>query len=272
MLRRLEDLHDGDPRAALEQELAAPPRWMYHWELGHGLEAPLLGPTLPPIHETRAEMMEPAVRQALGAAGSEARALDIACNEGWFAHKLLEWGAAHVVGVDIREQNIRRAVLVRDHLGVPADRLDLIVGSAYDLQPAELGTFDVVLCIGLIYHLENPIGALRASRALCRGLCVVETQVTRHNAPIVHGWGRPDEYEITEGSWAAKYEPDQDANPLASFGGIVSLIPNIAALDDAMHAAGFASVQLLAVAPHHERQYVTGDRAVVTGSAPAGSP
>ena len=180
---------------------------MYQWDLGPDLVAPLHGHNLPPIHQTRAEMMEATVRRALEAAGPDAIALDIACNEGWFAHKLLEWGASRVVGIDIREQNIRRAMLVRDHLGISPERLDFAVGSVYELDPDELGTFDVVLCIGLIYHLENPIGALRVSRALCRDLCVVATQVTRHNAPIVHGWGRPDQHEFTEGSWAAKSNP-----------------------------------------------------------------
>ena len=54
-------------------------------------------------------------------------------------------------------------------------------------------------------------------------------------------------------------------NPLASFGGIVSLVPNVAALEDAMQASGFSDLQLLPAAPHHERQYVARDRVVVSG-------
>ena len=31
--------------------------------------------------------------------------------------------------------------------------------------------------LGLIYHLENPVGALRVAHALTRRICLVETQI-----------------------------------------------------------------------------------------------
>ena len=120
------------------------------------------------VHETRASIMEPIVREALAAVGPEATALDLACSEGWFAHRLLDWGAGRVLGIDIRPENIDRAELVRNHLGIAADRLRFKVADVFDLHPDRLGAFDVVLCLGLIYHLENPVGALRIAGALTR--------------------------------------------------------------------------------------------------------
>jgi SAM-dependent methyltransferase len=189
--------------------------------------------------------------------------VDLACNEGWFSHRLLEWGAGRVLGVDIRPQLIRRAELVRDHFGIEPERLELRCADVFDLDTAELGSFDVVLCLGLVYHLENPIGAIRIARALTRGVCVIESQLTRQNEAIVHGYGRSDEYEQSAGSFATLVETDHEANMLASAGGVVSLIPNRAALLEGATVAGFRETDLARASPDQNRQYVVGDRAVL---------
>jgi tRNA (mo5U34)-methyltransferase len=238
---------------------------MYEWDLGGGVRTSTLNDELMSVHRTRAAIMEPLVRAALAAAGPAATAVDLACSEGWFAHRLLEWGASRVVGVDVRPENIHRAVLVRDHLGVDPERLSYQVGDVYDL--GGLGEFDVVLCLGLIYHLENPVGALRVARALTAdgGVCIVESQLTEQSDPIRHGWGGTDEYLQQPASWAAWYEPTelQAGHPIASYGGVVSLIPNRVALEQALHAAGFPHVQTPAVPSDLNPQYVGGHRLVV---------
>lgn len=108
----------GDDRVAREvsapllEEAQRPPAWMYEWQLAPDLLTPVIGPALASVHGTRAEMIEREVRDALAAAGPGARALDLACSAGYFSHRLLEWGAAEVVAIDIRDINIRRAELV----------------------------------------------------------------------------------------------------------------------------------------------------------------
>jgi hypothetical protein len=87
----------------LRAELAASPAWMYPFEFADGSKPPLLHGELPSVHDTRAAMMESVVREALGAGGA-GTAIDIACSEGWFAHRLLDWGAEHVVGGCARGQ------------------------------------------------------------------------------------------------------------------------------------------------------------------------
>jgi SAM-dependent methyltransferase len=236
---------------------------MYEWQLGNGIVTPVIGDELADIHRTRLRLMEPRVREALSAAGPGASAIDLACNEGWFSHRMLEWGAARVVGVDIRPQLIRRAELVRDHCGISPDRLELRCADVFHLPLAELGTFDVVLCLGLVYHLENPVGAIRIARELTRGVCVIESQLTRQTAPIVHGWGESDRYEDAPASFAARFEADQDANPLASAAGVISLIPNMAALQQAAEVAGFTRQELAEPASGSNSQFVARDRAVL---------
>jgi tRNA (mo5U34)-methyltransferase len=152
-------------------------------------------------------------------------------------------------------------------LGIAADRLQFELADVFDLRPERIGTFDVVLCLGLIYHLENPIGALRIARALTRGVCVVESQLVEPHEPLRHGWGTTDKLMTQEAAWAAYPEPAerQESSPTAAHGGVVSLIPNRAALIQAMHASGFERVECPVVPPTLNPQYVEGHRLVVVG-------
>jgi tRNA (mo5U34)-methyltransferase len=272
LLRRRRD--EGLPRALaapLEAELHSPIPWMYPWQLTPDVAVTLEGSELPSIHATRAAMIEPVVREALAAAGPGAGVLDLGCNEGWFAHRALEWGAARVVGLDVREANVRRATLIRDHFGIGGEQLRFERANVLELDPAQIGTFDVVLVLGLIYHLENPVGALRTARALTRGSAVVESQLTAHDEPIRLGWGETNVFREARGHWAAVLEPTEEqvdeGNPLASFGGVVSLVPNRAALVEGMEVAGFRDVRMLDAPAGSNPQYVEGHRGIAAGRA-----
>jgi tRNA (mo5U34)-methyltransferase len=250
----------GDPGEDLEAEIAGP-AWIYPWQLRDGRVLPIAVNELESVHRTRAEMIEARVRAALRDAGPNATALDLACNEGWFSQRLLDWGAARVVAVDVREFNLRRARLLRDHYGIPAERLEFQQADVFDLDAADLGLYDVVLLLGLIYHVENPMGVIRLARACTRGLCVIETQLTRQVDPIVHGNGRAGKLHESAGSFAVVVE--QADNTLASTGRVLSLVPNRTALEQMVRMAGFDDVEFATAHDDHNPQYVDGDRAAV---------
>jgi tRNA (mo5U34)-methyltransferase len=258
---------DKPVSAQLEQEVEGPP-WVYPWPLGDGRETPVMAPELPSVHTTRAELIEARVRESLNSAGPDAVALDLACNEGWFAHRLLEWGASRVLAIDVREHNIRRAALIRDHFGISDQRLELRCADVFDLGPADLGGFDVVLVLGLIYHVENPMGVIRLAQGCTRDLCVIESQLTRQSAPLVHGQGRTGVLHEASGSFAIVIEQDEGPilSSLASTGDVLSLIPNRDALDQMARVAGFERREFAIASDHHNRQYREGDRAVLLAS------
>src|SRR5581483_174674 len=47
------------------------------------------------------------------------------------------------------------------------------------------GSFDIVFCYGLLYHLENPVAALRNMADVCDGFLLLETVITDHAEPIL---------------------------------------------------------------------------------------
>jgi 2-polyprenyl-3-methyl-5-hydroxy-6-metoxy-1,4-benzoquinol methylase len=78
-----------------------------------------------------------------------ANALDAGCGVGFFAQALEECGL-YVRGFDGRLENVVEAR--RRFPRFPFGQADI-----EDPDIARLGTFDLVLCFGLVYHLENPM-------------------------------------------------------------------------------------------------------------------
>ena len=80
---------------------------------------------------------------------------------------------------------------------------------------ARSATFDVTLMLGLLYHVENPVGALRLARALTRRACVIETQVTPNMTGVVD-WGAYTFQRQMVGSFALIDETAETHAPEAS--------------------------------------------------------
>ena len=85
------------------------------------------------------------------------RVLDIGCNAGFYTIELARRGA-RVIGVDIDPHFLAQARWAIGQFGVN-DRVDLLQAGVYDL-PALDGRFDLVLFMGVFYHLRYPQLAL----------------------------------------------------------------------------------------------------------------
>jgi len=82
--------------------------------------------------------------------------LDVGCNAGFYAIEMKLRGAARVVGIDDDPRYLAQARLACEVRGVDLELRQL---SVYDV--AELGErFDLVLFLGVLYHLRHPLLAL----------------------------------------------------------------------------------------------------------------
>jgi SAM-dependent methyltransferase len=103
-------------------------------------------------------------------------ALDVGCGLGTFAVVLKDLGF-QVLAVDGRQENIEEAQ--RRHQGI-----DFKMGDVEDSMTANLGSFDLVLCLGLLYHLESPLRAIRnlqhatGTAMLIESMCIDEAKPT----------------------------------------------------------------------------------------------
>jgi tRNA (mo5U34)-methyltransferase len=82
--------------------------------------------------------------------------LDIGCNAGFYALEMKRRGADRVVGVDADPRYLAQARLAAEATGLDIELREL---SVYDV--ARLGErFDLVLFMGVLYHLRHPLLAL----------------------------------------------------------------------------------------------------------------
>jgi SAM-dependent methyltransferase len=117
------------------------------------------------------------------------RILDLGALEGLFAVELARRGAS-VVAVEGREANLEKMRLAQEALGL--EHLELRYEDVRTLDPARHGHFDVVLCLGLLYHLDAPdvFSLLERMRGVCRDLVIIETRVSPYPSVQHHYKGR----------------------------------------------------------------------------------
>jgi tRNA (mo5U34)-methyltransferase len=174
------------------------------------------------------------------------RVLDIGAWDGWFSFELERRGA-NVVAVDVRE--FPTFLEAREALG---SKVEYCIDDVTNLTPERYGTFDIVLLLGVLYHLKHPLLALERVCALSTGMVCIESYVL--NASL----DAPPAMEFYEGRELC-----------GQFDNWVG--PNLTCLLAFCRAAGFARVELGSVID--QRAHVTcfrkwPERAGAAGEAP----
>lgn len=106
----------------------------------------------------------------------ELRILDLASLEGGFSIEMGRTGA-DVTGIEVREKSVVKARFARDVLGLK--NVHFMVGDMHNLPEYNLGTFDLILCCGALYHVDAPkiLPFVTQLRNMCSGLTVFDAHV-----------------------------------------------------------------------------------------------
>lgn len=100
------------------------------------------------------------------------RALDIGCNAGFYSFELARRGAS-VVALDADERYLEQARWARALYGLE-ERVELRLMPVYELARTT-EQFDLVLFLGVLYHLRHPLLALDIVAEKVRRLLVLQT-------------------------------------------------------------------------------------------------
>jgi len=149
--------------AEIERRVRALGPWFHNLDLGGVRTAPehFLG-DYPSVKWRRFAHAIP--RDLTGAS-----VLDVGCNAGFYALEMKRRGAARVVGIDTDERYLAQARLAAEVRGADVEWRRL---SVYDV--AQLGArFDLVLFLGVLYHLRHPLLALDLLREHAVGRTLV---------------------------------------------------------------------------------------------------
>lgn len=207
------------------------------------------------VHDTRARMILPWLDQLIGSSWPETRCIDIACNQGWFAIQMALRGAQSVFGIDLRPEHVETARKVAELGGL--DNVTFERGNVFEASPDTLGTFDITLFLGLLYHLDSPLEALRRARALTHGVCVIETQVARGGERLDCLWGSGPP---RSGPGIAVLPSDEHH---VESGHDVVLVPSEDALMEIVYAVGFQHVSVVGAPRDSFDQFVNRDRLIL---------
>jgi len=236
--------------------------WFYRFKLPSGAVTRSYDDgALDAIHETRLQMMDAALARHFPQGLAGVSAVDLACHQGYFSTELARRGCRDVLALDARTEHVADATLIRDALGLSAMRP--VQSDVHAATATRFGTHDLVLCFGLIYHLENPIGALRVARDLCQGVCLVETQVVPNMSGPVD-WGAYRFVKPLQGVFGIIDETYETHGPEMSTTGIC-LAPSVEGLLWVMEKVGFKDVRLVPPPDGAYEQHRYGKRVMVEG-------
>lgn len=142
-------------------------------------------------------------RAGLPAAAKGLRVADIGCRDGFFSFEMERRGA-EVTAIDRSPLGQNGFELTRELRG---SALVHHVDNVYYLEAKRYGLFDIVLMLGLLYHLRNPLMALDRLRGILKtgGLIFVETLL------------------LTQATWAPA-QPGQESAPVPE-GGLMQILP-----------------------------------------------
>lgn len=114
-------------------------------------------------------------------------ALDIGCNAGFYTFELARRGA-NVLGIDLDERYLRQARWASEQFGLQRQvRFEQM--QVYDLARCE-EQFDLVLFMGVLYHLRYPMLGLDIVAQRVRRMMVFQTLTMPGQEVFEQTWGR----------------------------------------------------------------------------------
>lgn len=153
------------------------------------------------------------------------RALDIGTWDGWFAFEMERRGA-DVVAIDCWDNPRFREMRARLDSRVQYLQMDV-----YELDPKRVGQFDIVLFMGVLYHLKHPLLALEKVCSVTGDLAAVDSFVLQEKH-------RPDA-EVERRPIMEFFETDEFGGQTDNWVG-----PSLPCLTAFCRTAGFARVEV----------------------------
>jgi SAM-dependent methyltransferase len=206
----------------LRRRIASYPRWNQQFHFEQGVITPLSDRGLVNRQHQRHRYFFERLLDAMGGSLRGQRVLDLGCNAGFWSLAALEAGADFVLGVDVKPEFIEQAQLVFDAKAVDPARY---LFRAADLFAVELDReFDIVLCLGVMDHVDRPAELVERIAASGARVVVIDTEVSRSRASL---------FELTR-----LYETG------ATTGDGLVLLPSRQAVADLAERHGFTTVAL----------------------------
>lgn len=107
------------------------------------------------------------------------RVLDLGCNSGFWSLCAVQEGADFVLGIDARKMFVEQANFVFEVKEVDRSRYNFIAKNLFNVNFREFGNFDIVLCLGLLYHVHKPISLVEKIAEVNNDILVIDTKLSK---------------------------------------------------------------------------------------------
>jgi tRNA (mo5U34)-methyltransferase len=203
----------------------------------------------------------PALIDACGGSLHGRRVLDVACNCGGFSVEAAKRGAEYVLGFDIVMHYIEQANLIKRALKL--EQVDFKLMGIDEIAVSTVGQFDITFCFGILYHLENPVLAMKRLSSVTQHAMLVDTDLE----PI--SWKRRSfsGFFVRRPFWlmnvdsASGPESSSATTSLWRKDRVVQFRPNDVAVVELLKFLGFPKVlKLKPTLKPVEKRYLTGER------------
>ncbi len=218
-------------RDEILRAIAELPQWRHRIPLGQGVVTP-----------GREDCETEVERLGLPASLAGSRVLDVGCSDGYYSFECERRGARHVLAIDdmssLMTPGTNGFTIAHRILG---SRVELEPLSLFDLDPAAVGRFDVVLFLNVLYHLPHPfLGLEKIARVTAPGATLFLKTYFHQD---VRFWfrGKALGFDLFRGRPVMRFFEAGDlmGDPTNWWG------PNRACVEGMLRASGFSELELL---------------------------
>ncbi len=161
----------------IHRGIASFSRWHYRFDLnGHTTPVADLA-TINRHEQRRLYFFDPLVRHFGGTLRGK-RVLDLGCNAGFWSLHAAEAGCDFVLGIDGREMHVEQANFVFQVKNVERSRYEFVKGNVLEFDFSDIGDFDIVLCLGLLYHVSNPLSLVERMSRVNTHVLLIDTALS----------------------------------------------------------------------------------------------
>jgi tRNA (mo5U34)-methyltransferase len=170
--------------------------------------------------------------------------LDIGCNAGFFSLEMKKRGAERVIAIDFMPHLLAQVRFGSYWYGLDVEPIEL---NAYDVETLGIG-FDLVVFVGVLYHLKHPLYALEKVASVCRNTMLFQSLMRGSCGDFTPAgdYAYDDNSFLQDPNFPRMYFIEK------SFNSDVSnwWIANRSCLQAMLRVAGFKSIQDTAVPDH----------------------
>jgi predicted RNA methylase len=224
--------------------------WQFPFDFGNGVVAPTYTP-VQAMHTWRRDVMLESVTKHIPSGREAVSVLDLGAGEGAMAIGLWEKGFRNITCVEARPLNVEKARFAARVFGAS---LDLHCTTVEEFLRTDTDRYDIVLFMGLLYHVLNPFGMIEQIGRSTRQFVVLETAIS---LPRSAGFDNRSDYAPSEAAFFMRIDSAKSHTAgLSDF----ELWPNRPAVEALARHGGFAKLSWLSGSEPAPSDFTNGSR------------